>query len=170
MQRIAGIVLAAAGLWLGALPRAVGADSQAATKKKTGTTTQRTGSRKSSTRRARFAHSRRRVRYRVRLAQLKMQPQRVEEIQQALIRTGYLKEEATGKWDDPTREAMRRYQEDNGFPTTGLPEAKTLMKLGLGAHPLPEDADPASDRRASVEAQPPESTSPGASPPQQDPH
>ena len=110
------------------------------------------------------------MRYRVRLAQLKMQPERVEEIQQALIRVGYLKEEPTGKWDDPTLEATRRYQEDNGFSTTGLPEAKTLMKLGLGPHPLPEDADPASDRRASVEPQPPANTSPGASPPNQDPH
>jgi peptidoglycan hydrolase-like protein with peptidoglycan-binding domain len=78
----------------------------------------------------------------------------VEEIQQALIRTGYLKEEPTGKWDDATREAMRRYQGDNAFPASGLPESKTLMKLGLGPHPLPEDADPADDRRASAQPAP----------------
>lgn len=70
------------------------------------------------------------------------EPERIQEIQQALIREGYLTQEPTGKWDDATRAAMRRYQEANGFTVTGLPEAKTLMKLGLGPHPLAQDADP----------------------------
>ena len=69
-------------------------------------------------------------------------PGRIAEIQQALIREGYLKQEATGKWDDGTRAAMRAFQQANGFQVTGLPEAKALMKLGLGPHPLPEEADP----------------------------
>ncbi len=34
---------------------------------------------------------------------------------------------------------MRHYQSNNGFTATGLPDAKSLMKLGLGPHPLPED-------------------------------
>ncbi len=71
-----------------------------------------------------------------------MEPQRVEEIQRALIKAGYLDEEPTGKWDDATRDAMLRYQSEHGFPATGLPEAKTLMKLGLGPHPLPQELDP----------------------------
>jgi peptidoglycan hydrolase-like protein with peptidoglycan-binding domain len=66
---------------------------------------------------------------------------RVTAIQQKLAETGYLKEQPNGQWDDQTREAMRRYQEDNGFPATGLPEAKSLMKLGLGPHPLPPELD-----------------------------
>ena len=86
--------------------------------------------------------SRRRSSYRYRLARLQPEPSRIEEIQQALIREGYLKQEATGKWDDATRAAMRAFQQANGFEVTGLPESKALMKLGLGPHPLPEDADP----------------------------
>jgi len=90
--------------------------------------------------------------YRRRLAQLHLEPERVQEIQRALIRAGYLPAEPTGKWDDQTREAMRRYQTDHGFPVTGLPEAKSLMKLGLGPHPLPEDVGPGATARASASA------------------
>jgi hypothetical protein len=36
---------------------------------------------------------------------------------------------------------MLHYQTDHGFPATGLPEAKSLMKLGLGSHPLPPELD-----------------------------
>jgi peptidoglycan hydrolase-like protein with peptidoglycan-binding domain len=75
------------------------------------------------------------------LARVHIQPERVQEIQQALIREGYLHGDATGQWDSPTREAMLRYQTDHGFPTTGLPEAKSLMKLGLESHPLPPELD-----------------------------
>lgn len=93
--------------------------------------------------------SRRRTSHRNRLAQIHLQPERVEEIQRALLDAGFLKEEPNGTWDDATRSAMRRYQVENGFPATGLPEAKSLMKLGLGPHPLPEDltASGSSDSR-----------------------
>jgi len=87
---------------------------------------------------------------RQRLAALRLDPERVAEIQQALIREGYLKVSATGAWDEATREAMRRYQADNGFSATGLPDAKSLMKLGLGPHPLPEDVKPAASAQAAV--------------------
>jgi len=76
-----------------------------------------------------------------RLARTHLQPGRVEEIQQALIREGYLQGDANGQWDSRTREAMLRYQTAHGFPATGLPEAKSLMKLGLGSHPLPPELD-----------------------------
>ncbi len=72
-------------------------------------------------------------------AQLHLEPQRVTEIQHGLIQAGYLRGEPSGRWDDQTRDAMRRYQEANGFSPTGLPDAKSLMKLGLGPHPLPPD-------------------------------
>ncbi len=86
-------------------------------------------------------------------------PGRIAEIQQALIREGYLKQEATGKWDDATRAAMRAFQQANGFQVTGLPEAKALMKLGLGPHPLPEEADPSVV--GSARSAPPAATSSG---------
>ena len=76
-----------------------------------------------------------------RLARLHLQPERTQEIQQALIREGYLQGDATGEWDARTHDAMLRYQTAHGFPATGLPEAKSLMKLGLGSHPLPPELD-----------------------------
>jgi len=76
-----------------------------------------------------------------RRAMIRPEAERIEEIQQALMKSGYLSSEPNGRWDDQTREAMRRYQADNGFPVTGLPEAKSLMKLGLGPHPLPPELD-----------------------------
>jgi hypothetical protein len=76
-----------------------------------------------------------------RLGHLHLQPQRVQEIQQALVREGYLQGDASGQWDSRTHDAMLRYQAMHGFPATGLPEAKSLMKLGLGSHPLPPELD-----------------------------
>jgi peptidoglycan hydrolase-like protein with peptidoglycan-binding domain len=109
-----------------------------------------------------------RTSYRYRLSRLKLEPQRVQEIQQTLIQAGYLNQEPTGRWDDPTRNAMRRYQADHGFPTTGLPEAKSLMKLGLGPHPLPEELDPTVQARAgirpSAQPEPTPAQRPSASP------
>jgi Putative peptidoglycan binding domain len=82
------------------------------------------------------------TRSKVRFASLHMQPARAEQIQQALISAGDLHESPTGRWDTQTRDAMRRYQQQNGFGVTGMPDAKSLMKMGLGPHPLPPDADP----------------------------
>ena len=79
---------------------------------------------------------------------MRPESERIEEIQQALVKSGYLSGEPSGRWDDQTREAMRRYQADNGFPVTGLPEAKSLMKLGLGPHPLPPELDSSSVAKA----------------------
>lgn len=112
-------------------------------------TTQRSG--KSSMRRTRVRSRGRESRAR-RFARLKFEPQRIEEIQRALASAGFLNQEPNGVWDPATRDAMRRYQAENGFPKTGLPEARSLMKLGLGPHPLPEELDPASPARASTQA------------------
>jgi peptidoglycan hydrolase-like protein with peptidoglycan-binding domain len=78
--------------------------------------------------------------------------QRVQEIQRALIETGELHEEPTGQWDEATREAMERYQQANGFAVTGLPDAKSLMKMGLGPHPLPPDVVTPAATRASLDS------------------
>ncbi len=108
--------------------------------------------RSSGSQKLRASTRRGRNRRRHTLSQLHLDSGRVKEIQSALAQAGYLHGELTGQWDDRTRDAMRRYQADNGFPTTGLPEARSLMKLGLGPHPLPEDVDPRGAARASVDS------------------
>lgn len=57
---------------------------------------------------------------------------RTLEIQQALIREHYLQGDATGEWDQPTRDALVRFQDDNHWQTRILPDARALIKLGLG--------------------------------------
>jgi peptidoglycan hydrolase-like protein with peptidoglycan-binding domain len=75
----------------------------------------------------------------VRRSAIRPEPQRVQEIQRALIEAGELREEPTGQWDEATRDAMKRYQEGHGFTVTGLPDSKSLMQMGLGPHPLPPE-------------------------------
>lgn len=59
-------------------------------------------------------------------------PVRTLEIQQALIREHYLSGEATGQWDQPTRDALVRLQDDNHWQTKVIPDSRALIKLGLG--------------------------------------
>ncbi len=92
-----------------------------------------------------------RARNKARWAAPRPQPQRIIEIQQALINAAELHQEPTGTWDEQTREAMRRYQKSNGVPATGLPDAKSLMKLGLGPHPLPLEVDSSAAARAGID-------------------
>ena len=93
-----------------------------------------------------------------------LEPDRVREIQQALARDGYLKSEPSGIWDEPTHAAMLRYQNDHGFSPTGLPDAKSLMKLGLGPHPLPAELDPTLARTASPNTTKTDSPAPATPP------
>jgi peptidoglycan hydrolase-like protein with peptidoglycan-binding domain len=88
---------------------------------------QRRSRRPSATRRYRHVH---------------IQPERVREIQAALAKAGIYREEPSGRWDTTTHNAMLEYQKQNGFTPTGLPEAKPLMLLGLGPHPLPPGLGP----------------------------
>jgi peptidoglycan hydrolase-like protein with peptidoglycan-binding domain len=62
-----------------------------------------------------------------------IQPERVTEIQQALIREHYLSGDADGKWDATTQAAMQKYQADQGWQTKLMPDSRALKKLGLGA-------------------------------------
>lgn len=57
---------------------------------------------------------------------------RVQEIQQALIREKYLDGEPTGRWDAQTQSAMSRFQTDNGWQSKVTPDSRALIKLGLG--------------------------------------
>jgi peptidoglycan hydrolase-like protein with peptidoglycan-binding domain len=61
-----------------------------------------------------------------------IEPARVTEIQQALIREHYLTGEASGKWDATTEAAMQKYQADQGWQTKLMPDSRALKKLGLG--------------------------------------
>jgi peptidoglycan hydrolase-like protein with peptidoglycan-binding domain len=60
-------------------------------------------------------------------------PERISEIQQALAKNGSFAGTPTGKWDDSTVEAMRKFQSGHGLNPSGKLDAPTLQKLGLGS-------------------------------------
>jgi peptidoglycan hydrolase-like protein with peptidoglycan-binding domain len=60
-------------------------------------------------------------------------PDRVSEIQQALSKDGSYGGKPSGKWDEPTVEAMKKFQESHGLNPSGKLDAKSLQKLGLGS-------------------------------------
>jgi peptidoglycan hydrolase-like protein with peptidoglycan-binding domain len=60
-------------------------------------------------------------------------PDRIREIQSALQKDGSYEGSPTGKWDEATMDAMRRYQDKNGLNPTGKIDAGSLNKLGLGS-------------------------------------
>jgi len=64
--------------------------------------------------------------------QQKIDSERAQAIQQALIREHYLSGEATGTWNQASEEAMRRYQADHGWQSKTVPDSRALIKLGLG--------------------------------------
>jgi hypothetical protein len=64
--------------------------------------------------------------------QQKIEPQRAQEIQEALIREHYLSGEAAGTWNQASEDAMRRYQADHGWQSKTVPDARALISLGLG--------------------------------------
>ena len=64
--------------------------------------------------------------------QQKIDRQRALEIQEALIREHYLTGKPTGVWNDATQQAMQRYQSDNNWQSKTTPDARALIKLGLG--------------------------------------
>lgn len=59
-------------------------------------------------------------------------PERYREIQQALIDRGFLEGEPTGKWDEATVAAMKRFQAEQQLQPTGKIDALSLIRLGLG--------------------------------------
>ncbi len=85
-------------------------------------------------------------------------PARVTQIQQALIREHYLSGDADGRWDATTVAAMQKYQADQGWQTKLMPDSRALKKLGLG----PDYSDAINAKDASFTAPPPISTIPAA--------
>jgi hypothetical protein len=67
--------------------------------------------------------------------QQKIAPERAREIQAALIRETYMQGEPSGSWDETSRRAMVKYQEDHGWQTKVVPDARALIELGLGPSP-----------------------------------
>jgi hypothetical protein len=57
--------------------------------------------------------------------------ERVTEIQNALIKAGYLQGPASGQYDDDTIQAMKQFQAANRIAGSGMPSASTLKKLGV---------------------------------------
>jgi hypothetical protein len=64
--------------------------------------------------------------------QQKIDPERAQEIQEALIREHYLSGEAAETWNQASEEAMRRYQADHGWQSKTVPDSRALISLGLG--------------------------------------
>jgi peptidoglycan hydrolase-like protein with peptidoglycan-binding domain len=57
---------------------------------------------------------------------------RTTEIQEALIRHGYLGGEPSGVMDGNTKAALVKLQQENGWQTRIVPDSRALIKLGLG--------------------------------------
>jgi hypothetical protein len=73
---------------------------------------------------------------------------RATEIQQALVRAGYLTGSPSGHWDATTIAAMTKLQSANGWQTKLVPDSRALIKLGLGpsaATPEPGETAPATN-------------------------
>ena len=68
--------------------------------------------------------------------------ERATEIQAALIQHGYLTGEPSGAWDTQTAAAMEKLQADNGWQTKVTPDARALIKLGLGPNQQQAAAQP----------------------------
>jgi peptidoglycan hydrolase-like protein with peptidoglycan-binding domain len=64
--------------------------------------------------------------------QQSIDPARVTQIQEALIREHYMTGGATGQWDSTTASAMQKYQADQGWQTKLMPDSRAIKKLGLG--------------------------------------
>jgi len=58
--------------------------------------------------------------------------ERSRQIQEALIREHYMDGRPSGKWDDATQAALRRFQADQGWQSKTVPDSRALIKLGLG--------------------------------------
>ena len=106
---------------------------------KKSTTTKKTSTAKRSTTRKRSTASRsRKSSRRSRTASARFRGQthptsdRYKEIQTALQGAGFLDGEPSGKWDEPTVSALKRFQEEHSISPSGKINALSLIALGLG--------------------------------------
>jgi len=61
-----------------------------------------------------------------------MEPQRATEIQEALIKAGYMSGTPSGHWDSESQAAMQKLQAEKGWQTKLTPDSRALILLGLG--------------------------------------
>jgi hypothetical protein len=61
-----------------------------------------------------------------------MEPQRATEIQEALIKGGYMDGTPSGHWDAESQTAMQKLQASKGWQTKLTPDSRALILLGLG--------------------------------------
>lgn len=87
-----------------------------------------------------------------------IEPARVTEIQQALIREHYMTGEPNGQWDTTTVTAMQKFQSDQGWQTKLMPDSRALKKLGLG----PDYSSAINAKGSTFADPPPVSTIPAA--------
>ena len=104
----------------GATPKKPASSAAKATAHKTSAHTTAAGRKRS---RKKSAHVR---------GQEKIDSERAQAIQEALIRAHYLSGEASGQWNQASEDAMRKYQADNGWQSKTVPDSRALIKLGLG--------------------------------------
>ena len=116
---LASSLLLAAGL--GVFSNSVKAQNSTA-KKRAGSTTHKSSHGKKSSKRSRRERG-----------QKAPTTDRINEIQQALAKDGSYTGTPSGKWDDSTQEALRKFQESHGLTPTGKLDARSLQQLGLGS-------------------------------------
>jgi hypothetical protein len=58
-------------------------------------------------------------------------PGAVAELQRALRERGLLRGHQPGELDRPTSAALRRFQQEEDLPDTGMPDRETLRRLGV---------------------------------------
>jgi hypothetical protein len=64
--------------------------------------------------------------------QIAPEPQRYRDIQEALIEKGYLQGAPTGRWDQASIDALRRFQQEQNLQPSGKINSLSLIALGLG--------------------------------------
>lgn len=82
--------------------------------------------------------------------QAAMNPERVREIQSALIREHYMDGQPNGVWDTRSKTAMQKYQAAQGWQSKVTPDSRALIKLGLG----PDHANLLNPETAAVQSVP----------------
>ncbi len=122
-----------------AAPKATAAKKQASSPAKTHSAPHPTAMKHSNSNTAPAAHkgkvkyaSSRKGSKRKPRGQQKIDSERAQAIQEALIREHYMTGEPTGTWNQASEDAMRRYQADHGWQSKEVPDSRALISLGLG--------------------------------------
>jgi peptidoglycan hydrolase-like protein with peptidoglycan-binding domain len=133
-RRMTRLILAAMAVGSLTLPAAFAAQTSSARKTSqkptTGTTAKSTTRTTKKSSRTRKSSTRKSNRVK---GQAAPTPDRVNDIQGALAKNGAYTGSPTGKWDDSTVEAMKKFQASHGLNPTGKMDALTLQKLGFGS-------------------------------------